>query len=430
VVRILFLNVTGALGGAERLLLDVLASLRQTDPALELHLALAADGPLAAAARARDVVVHLLPLPERLLRFGEGGPRATGGLRRTLSLLMRGPAACFSAWRYARQLGRFIDSLDPDVVHSNSLKLHLLSALARPRRATLVWHLHDFVGDRALSRRGLRWAARRAAGAVAVSGAVADDAGARLVGLPIETVRNAIDTERFTAGPSTGEQLDALAGLSPAAPGTVRVGLVATYATWKGHDVFLDAAHRIRTRHGESMRFYIVGGPIYQTTGSQWDDSALRTLAARVPGRDAVGFAGFQADTVPIYRGLDVVVHASTRPEPFGLTVAEAMSCGRAVIVAQAGGAAELFTHDHDAMGVAPGDAGAVAETIEILARDTERRRRLGEQARRTAVARFDRARLGPELLAAYDRFRGTAELRTRSSAGLVLANAGEGAER
>jgi glycosyltransferase involved in cell wall biosynthesis len=307
--------------------------------------------------------------------------------------------------------------------------MHLLLALARPRRAALVWHLHDFVGDRALSRRALRWAARRAAGAVAVSHAVADDAGARLVGLPIETVRNAIDTDRFTPGLANGEQLDALADLSPASPGTVRVGLVATYATWKGHDVFLDAARIVRTRLGELIRFYIIGGPIYQTAGSQWDVQALRALAARVSGRDAVGFIGFQADTVPIYRGLDVVVHASTRPEPFGLTVAEAMSCGRAVVVAQAGGAAELFTHDHDAVGVPPGNAAALAEAIEHLARDPQKRRRLGEQARQTAITQFERSRLGPELLAAYERFRGAADLPAESSTP-VLANATDGAER
>ena len=38
---------------------------------------------------------------------------------------------------------------------------------------------------------------------------------------------------------------------------------------------------------------------------------------------------------------LDVVVHASREPEPFGLVIAEAMACGRAVITTANGGAAE-----------------------------------------------------------------------------------------
>ena len=49
-------------------------------------------------------------------------------------------------------------------------------------------------------------------------------------------------------------------------------------------------------------------------------------------------------------RALDVVVHASTQPEPFGLVIAEAMACGRAVVVSSGGGAAEIVTPGEDAL--------------------------------------------------------------------------------
>ena len=95
--------------------------------------------------------------------------------------------------------------------------------------------------------------------------------------------------------------LDAAAGLPPAPPGTVRVGLVATFARWKGHDVFLDAAARIAA--DRPCRFYIVGGPIYRSAGSQ---VAPRSCAARAEalglgGR--VGFAGHQADPAAALAG-------------------------------------------------------------------------------------------------------------------------------
>ncbi len=85
-----------------------------------------------------------------------------------------------------------------------------------------------------------------------------------------------------------------------------------------------------------------------------------------------------------------------------GRTIAEAMACGRAVIVSNAGGAAELFTHNHDAVGVPPGDADALAAAIRELADDPARRDRLDAAARRTAVERFARERLGPQVLDAY----------------------------
>jgi glycosyltransferase involved in cell wall biosynthesis len=103
-------------------------------------------------------------------------------------------------------------------------------------------------------------------------------------------------------------------------------------------------------------------------------------------------------------RALDVVVHASTEPEPFGLVIAEAMACGRAVIAANAGGAAELVTPGVDALVHRPGDAASLANAIESLASDAALRQRMGVAARQTAVRRFDRRRLAGELLPVYQR--------------------------
>src|SRR5438270_602078 len=82
----------------------------------------------------------------------------------------------------------------------------------------------------------------------------------------------AVAPDRFRPdGPAA--DLDAASGLAPAPPGTVRVGLVATFATWKGQDVFLEAAARVPA--DLPARFYIVGGPLYRTGGSQWTREEL-----------------------------------------------------------------------------------------------------------------------------------------------------------
>jgi glycosyltransferase involved in cell wall biosynthesis len=145
-----------------------------------------------------------------------------------------------------------------------------------------------------------------------------------------------------------------------------------------------------------------VGGLIYHTL-AQFTEPELRAAAAARGLAGRVGFVPFRPDPAPVYRALDVVVHASTLPEPFGLTIAEAMACGRPVVVSRAGGAAELFADGRDAVGVEPGDAAGLADAVRRLAADPDLRRRLGENARRTAVDRFDAARLGPELMAVYE---------------------------
>jgi glycosyltransferase involved in cell wall biosynthesis len=217
-------------------------------------------------------------------------------------------------------------------------------------------------------------------------------------------VPNVVDTDEFSPGPGAAD-LDALAGMPAAPPGTARVGLVATYARWKGHLVFLEAAARLaRERPGLAARFYVVGGPVYQT-GAQFSAAELREQAAALGLAGSVGFVGFQERPAAVYRALDVVVHASTRPEPFGLVIAEAMACGRAVVAARAGGAAELFAPGEEALGVPPGDPAALAAAVAALAGDPDLGRRLGVAARAAAVRRFAQGRLGPQLRDAYQGF-------------------------
>jgi glycosyltransferase involved in cell wall biosynthesis len=179
--------------------------------------------------------------------------------------------------------------------------------------------------------------------------------------------------------------------------------LVATYARWKGHEVFLKAAARLWAKPDRPpMRFYVVGGPVYRTTGSQYTREELQATALKLGLGAVVGFVDFQADPAPVYRALDVVVHASTLPEPFGLTIAEAMACGRATLVSQAGGAVDLFRDGEDAVGVSPGDVDCLAEAIAELVRTPMRRLSLGVAAARTGRLRFHRDRLGPRLLDIY----------------------------
>lgn len=396
-MRVLFLSPVGVVGGAERVLLTAVSGVRQADPGAVVRVIAPADGPLLDAVRAAGAEAEVVAMPAALARIGDSQLRSVGKWRGRLQLLWRAVRAVPAGGRFVARLRGAVARFTPDVVHSNGIKTHLLSRLAVPRRVPVVWHLHDFYGLRPSAAWLLRRAAGRVRAGVAISGAVAADAARALPGLPVTVIPNAVDVARFS--PGAGDDLDTLAGLPPAPPGTVRVGLVATYARWKGHFTFLDAARLLaETAPDLPVRWYIVGGPIYQTA-AQFTEGELRAAVATRGLADRVGFVPFRPDPVGVYRGLDVVVHASTLPEPFGLTVVEAMACGRAVVMSAAGGAAELFTDGRDGLGVAPGDVSGLAAAVRRLAEDPAARERLGKEALATAVARFDAASYGPRLV-------------------------------
>ncbi len=404
-MRITFLNPIGEVGGGERVLLAAIRGAREHLPGARLDVVLFAGGPLEAAAERLGAAVTVVPLPVSLARLGDTRLRDKDNSRPgSLARLGFGWAALGeapAAVGFVRRLRAALRRCAPDLIHSNGLKAHVFAAVARPRGVPVLWHLHDFLSHRPVMVRLLRRLTLGVAGGIAISEAVQGDAEAVLPGLPISLVRNAIDTDHFAPADRDGAELDRLAGLEPAGPGVVRVGLVATYANWKGQDVFLDALARLAAT-GPPVRGYIVGGPIYATAGSQFtrDELERRAAANGLAGR--VGFVPFRPDPADVYRMLDVAVHASTRPEPFGLTIAEAMGCGKPVVVAAAGGAAELFTPGHDGLGHVPGDATGLAGAIARLAADPGLRAQLGANARRTAVERFSQERFGREIAALY----------------------------
>ncbi len=95
-------------------------------------------------------------------------------------------------------------------------------------------------------------------------------------------------------------------------------------------------------------------------------------------------------------------MHASSRPEPFGRTIAEAMARGKALVASRGSGAAELFVDGVDAIGIPAGDPHALAEAIRGLIVEPRRRETLGDAARTAAVKSFSRGRLANGLFQIY----------------------------
>lgn len=399
--RVLFLSPGGELGGAERSLLDLIATLRVAKPGLHLGLISGSAGPLQEAARELDVDSCVVPFPAVLGRLGDSGAGGPAGDQRSVANLIAAMSAAVPAVaRYIVSLRRDVTGFSPDVVHSNGLKMHVLAAWAGPLNVPIIWHVRDYVSKRPVMSHLMRLHAHRCAAAIAISRSVAADlistCGERF---PVFQLYNAIDTERF-APQGRRLDLDALAGLPPAAAGVVRIGLLATMARWKGHEVFLRALASLD--QALSFRAYIIGGAVYQSQGSQYSVDDLRLIVKGMGLASRVGFTGFVDDPAAAIRALDIVVHASTEPEPFGRTIAEAMACGRPVVVSNAGGARELITDGVDALAYPPGAADAMARCIENLVADRDLRMRLGAAGRIKAKSRFDRSRLADETAPIY----------------------------
>ena len=381
-MRIAFLSVSAEMGGSETILIELIRGLRRLAPEWDAVLVVPREGPLPERARQSGAAVRVVPMPPALARLGESAGDLT---RRGVALL----AAASAVGGYVRALRATLRDVAADVVHTNGFKLHVAGARAASSAMPLLWHVHEYVTPRPLSRRLMRAHVARVGAIVANSTSVAEDVRASLhPSCPVASIYNAVDLREYAPDGSRVD-LASLAGMPPGEPDVVTVGLVATFGRWKGHETFLRAMQRV-LRTQPNIRPYVIGGPLYDTAGSQYTREELGSLVRSLGLDGRVGFTGFIDRPAAAFRALDVVVHASTQAEPFGLVIAEAMACGRAVVTSAAGGSAELVTNTVDAITHAPGNPDDLAAAIARVTADAGLRQRIGRAARARAERIFD----------------------------------------
>jgi glycosyltransferase involved in cell wall biosynthesis len=177
---------------------------------------------------------------------------------------------------------------------------------------------------------------------------------------------------------------------------TFRLVTVARLHPVKGHDVAMRAVGRLRSA-GRDVRLSIIGGGPEQ--------AALQELRGQLRLDESVEFTGSlsEDDIIAQLRSADAFVLAS-RSEPLGVAYMEAMALGLPTVGTDAGGVGEIITHDHDGLLVPPDDEEHLAAAVARLMDDPGLRERLGSNARRTIVERFD-SRIGAATL--YERLFG-----------------------
>lgn len=391
--RILFLVPTGQLGGAERCLADTIWSLNLDRPDIRKTLVCGSDGPLVAAVSADQTEAQVLAFPASMATLGDSS--LNDSKMAWLKLLVRISIAIPGVLLYLIRLRRVTARLNPDIVFVIGLKMQLLSLVAVPRRVAVVWNVQDYIGNRRLVSRIIRLMMRLNGRNRRISaGCCSDDVCEDLRSVfpdgqfrTIETVYNSVDTDQFRPDGSVHEVLEKC--------NKVRIGMIGTYARWKGQDLFLRVLRQLSLDDQDpSWHGVIIGGPIYATTGSQWSLTELTEMAKEYEISERVTFLSFQKDPASIMRGLDILVHASVKPEPFGRVIAEGMACGCAVVAVNSGGSAEVFENNKSGMGYPINDAGSLADTIRRLVDDPDLRDKIAQQSIATSSRRFDRKNL------------------------------------
>ena len=192
-----------------------------------------------------------------------------------------------------------------------------------------------------------------------------------------------VDLDTFDADrPPAARLTRATLGIPPAAP---CVGIVGQLQEWKGHKVFIRAFARVLRVLPEAWAC-VVGAP---PAGGEAYARELHDLARELGVSSRLVFPGFIADVPSILQLLDVVVHASVEPEPFGRVIAEAMAMRRPVIASDEGGPREIIEHGRTGLLFPQGNEAALADCVVSLLRDRAEAARLAEAGLAEVKRRF-----------------------------------------
>ena len=302
-----------------------------------------------------------------------------------------------AAWR----LARIIRSVRPDVVHTHTAKAGAVgraAALLAGRRPVVVHTFHGHVLRGYFGTLGTlvfrvieTALARVSDRLVAVSPEVRDE----LVGLGVapeskfSVIRLGIELEPRVA--FDGDPLDVRRRLGIDADRFV-VGWFGRMTAVKRTDDLLAALAALCGRGVDAVLLLVGDGD---------DRVRLEQRAFDLGLARSCLFLGYQEDVAAWYAICDAVV-LSSASEGTPVTIIEALAAGRPVVATRVGGVPDVVEDGETGFLVGRGDTAAMAERLEVLARDPALRTSMGETGRERVLRRYAVERLVGDVDALY----------------------------
>jgi glycosyltransferase involved in cell wall biosynthesis len=343
--NILFIHCESDLYGSNVSLINLCTNL---DPLqFKPFVVLAKDGPLRSALEERGVPVFI---------------RKMSYLRRSCSLLF---FLRFVVWFLPGifAVGKLIRENQIDIVHTNTIHVLAGGLAGKLLHRKVIWHIREIIpSPKCVVKPWLQIICALSDSVVCISRAVMRSV-SEMTGRKdkLVLIYNAVDVDKFTKARNPFDVRKEWE-----LPESARLVLVVGRITyWKGQDIALKAAH-IFCQEVQKTYVLIVGSPDRDCYQGYYE--GLQKMARDMGLQDHVIFTGFREDIPSLLAQADLLLLPSTRPEPFGLVVLEALAAGVPVVATDHGGAVEILEDTGFGLLVPPGDVQSLAKaTIQCL---------------------------------------------------------------
>ncbi len=357
--RILYVegNVDGTVGGSYFSLLHLVSGLDRSK--YEPVVVFAAPTPLAAQFEAAGARTLVRPLAPAVKLRGPIGRSLSKALNFLLGFLLE-----------PIRLARFLRQQRADLVHLNNsiTRSHPWMVAALFAGIPCITHERGINEKFAGRSRAL---ARTVKAVICISEAVRENLVSSGLGeLRLVTIHNGLDPSSMRATKSA-VQVRAELGLAPDQP---LIGVIGNVKAWKGQEVVVRAMGLLKAQYPD-LTCVLVG----DTARAERDYTRrIEAIAADLGLSRRIVITGYRSNVADFVAALDIQVHASIAPEPFGRVLLEAMAFSKPVVASRGGAVPEIVVDGETGLLFQPGVPEDLARCLRRLLDDPELARSMG----------------------------------------------------
>lgn len=373
-MRIIYLNHSGKVSGAEISLLTFFKGLRERKE-IEPILACPAEGALKERAQSMGLSVVNIKSFE------------AGFTKNPLSFLGYGVRLL----RIARKFSSIAKKFKTDLIDANSVRAGLVASVSTLfHKIPILVHVRDCVPKNKIGILTRRIIARRASKIVANSSYVAQSfALDGFMFRKIDVVYNPLDLSIFDPQKVDSNQFKKMFKVNGSYP---LLGVVGQISPWKGLVDVIRAMPEVLSSFPEA-RLLVVGEPKFDTTSARYDNvgyfKELKSLVEKLNLKKEVIFTGERSDIPEVMKAIDLLILASWE-EPFGRSLIEAMAMEKPVISTNVGGPTEIIENGVTGVLVPPKNPKMIAQAVIELVSKKKKSKEMGRRGRKEVEQRFN----------------------------------------
>lgn len=364
--RILYLHAGAEMYGADKVLLELIKRLDQTE--FEAHVILPNDGVLVEALRQVGAQVEVIPYP--ILRRKYFNPKGIFDY-------------AISYRKFSKQLLEYAKKHQIDLIHNNTTAVLEGIYLKKKLGIPLIWHVHEIiVKPKQISDFINYLMGRYADQIITVSQAVANHVltSSAIAPEQVQVIYNGVDNSIYQ--PMDTTKIREHFGI---ANDQTVIGMIGRVNAWKGQGDFLEAVLPLLQEDPKRVAF--LAGSAFE--GEEWRVQELDETIAQSDYANQIKRIDYYDRPQELYNLFDLFVLPSTNPDPLPTVVLEAMASGKPVVGYRHGGVCEMVAEGENGLLAQPGNPALLSETMKEILENPEKLEAFGKASLKRQLEQF-----------------------------------------